>query len=154
MAKNEFAGMMEEYRKSVKRMDFAKIQIQSNCPHHSKTDRHLTVTHVTQSAETANLKGILVKCISCLKLITMNKMSEEEMDAHLNAIDSMCDIIKMRADLQNEKDVEAYKKAAKLQLAVRTFLKPAYQTAIKTNKKNRNKSGDYNGVTINKPVIR
>lgn len=148
MAKNQFASTWETLNKIAKKQELAVIELQSDCPHHTKESTMPSLIRVRQPQGTAAALGNkdMFKCKHCRKLINVYTITTEEIDAIIEKVDAMCDMIKLSCDLNSERDQKTLRRFAKLQLRVRTMLKPAYEGACKygMNKKKKRSTNNRN----------
>ncbi len=91
-----------------------------------------------------NKKTHVCECKICGKAVNLNPISIEDQNKAVTVIDDMCDLIKMRINPNNKKEMDLYKKIKKLQLRVTTSLRDYYQAARSNNKKNGNKKKNNN----------
>ena len=116
-------GEVEKQERSCSKY---REELMAKCTHTNKSG-HLTIT----SIHGGNGKELVYRCKQCRKIISIKKITEEELKNAIEILDIAADIIKISADASREEDQEIIKRTAKTQYRLRNEFEGYYNAAVK-----------------------
>lgn len=126
--------------KLVKSLEKKRELIQCDCLH--TTDDGFNVRMIKKENG-----EIAFECRNCKKRINASRVPENRIDQSINAIDMMCDMIKMNLDVQTKKDADIADWISLVQYHTRCHMKQLYAATQRPRKEKKIIDTDIYGKT-------
>lgn len=147
-------AVSKEIVSNEKALEKIRLKMRCNCNHKDANGAFALIPPHGNGAKSEFTNAPLYRCRVCQKQLDLTNISEDEFRKAVNAIDRVCDLIKMKADGGSDEEIKMIKSVSKFQYKLQRLIVDGYSALRKGKKhKNNNRNNDRT-VEIMRPTRR